>query len=338
MNATLWEAVVTRDATATFIYAVTSTRIFCRPSCPSRRPRPERIRYFDTAAEAEAAGFRACLRCRPRSEDDSHAWVETAIARIDRALDQGEPLPTLEQLEAVVGLSRFHLQRAFKSAVGLTPKAFAEARRAQRLKTALGATKRVDAAGLEAGYGSSRALYEAGRTALGTTPAKFLRDGEDVRFTSVDSRLGPIFVARSGAGIRAVELGAEAAATLRTRWPKARRDDTDEELRGWVRRIVAALEEDAPVADLPLDIRATAFQWKVWRLLQATRPGETFTYEALAARLGLKAGARAVARACASNPVALVVPCHRVVRKDGGLGGYRWGLSRKAALLDKERR
>lgn len=332
-----WSAVLGRVPSAAFVYAVTSTGIYCRPDCPSRRPRRANVRFFARGSEAEAAGFRACLRCAPAQAPARVRLVERVVAAIDQALEDGERLPTLGVLAARLGMSPFHLQRSFRAAVGLSPKAFADARRAGRLRRALKAGRRVDEAGLEAGYGSSRSLYEAGRRALGEAPGRFRDEGGEVRFTSVDSALGPLFLARGSRGIRSVELGAGGEAAILARWPGALRDDADAQLRAWMARIVRGLDASTPSTDLPLEVKATAFQWRVWRALQQSRAGETFTYASLAEQLGMRSGARAVARACASNPVALVVPCHRVVRKDGDLGGYRWGVERKAQLLARER-
>jgi AraC family transcriptional regulator of adaptative response/methylated-DNA-[protein]-cysteine methyltransferase len=338
-----WAAVLARDPRfdGRFVYAVASTGVFCRPVCPSRRPRRRNVSFFATAEAAEAAGFRACRRCRPVAGDPSPAVraVERARAFLDA---HPEERVTLERLARVAHLSPAHLQRTFKRLLGVSPREYAAARRAERLREGLRGGKSVSRASFDAGYGSSSRVYEQGATRLGMTPAAYRRGGKGmrVRFSVVASPLGRLLVAGTERGVCAVTLGeddAELEAALRREFPQAELRRADAGLQGWTERVVAHLANAAEPLDLPLDVRATAFQLRVWSALREIPPGSTASYREVAARIGAPAAARAVARACASNPVALVIPCHRVVREDGGLGGYRWGMERKRRLLEAER-
>ena len=326
------------------MYGVTSTRIFCRPSCPSRRPRRDRVRYFATPAEAEAQGFRACKRCRPTVGMTAPA-IEQAVRRALEFLDrQGEKRVLLTELAGVVGLSPFHLQRSFRRLVGLSPREYLVARRADRLRSELRGPGTVSRALYEAGFGSSSRVYEGAPRLLGMTPGAYRKGGEgmEIRYTIVDSPYGRLLVGATDRGVCSVILGdreATLARELATQFPNATRTRVDEG-DGWLARLVRHVAEQvkrpAATGSIPLDLHGTAFQYRVWEALLAIPAGETRTYTQLARQVGKPSAVRAVAGACAANRVAVVVPCHRVIRSDGSLGGYRWGLSRKAALLRQE--
>ncbi len=335
-----WSAVLARDRSrdGTFVYAVRTTGVFCRPSCPSRRPRRENVSFFRTAALAEQAGYRACARCGGASREDA---ASEAVGRAVAFLESraGEQVP-LQELARRVGMSPFHLQRTFRRVLGVSPRAFQDARRLALFKSRVRQGDPVGLATYEAGYGSSRGLYESARAGLGMTPATYRRggQGERIRFTTVASELGRLLVAAAGRGVCAVALGADDAALerdLRAEFPRAEVARDDAGVRPSVRAVVRRLE-GAPSA-LRVDLRGTAFQLRVWEALRAIPYGETRSYGEVAAVIGEPGASRAVAQACGANRVALLVPCHRVVRGDGGLGGYRWGLARKRQLLDQER-
>lgn len=343
-NAARWTAVLARDAQADghFVFAVTTTGIYCRPSCPARRPLRPNARFFDTPEAAEQSGFRACRRCRPRDAGADRASVALLRAAC-RLLDQERAEPwRLAGLAEAVGASPRRLLRAFKDGLGVTPRQYAQARRLAAFKGKLRKGETVTGALYDVGFGSSSRLYEDVQGRLGMTPAAYRRGGAglSIAYTLASSALGRILVAATARGVAAVLLGDSPTAlesSLRAEYPKAeiRRDDAS--LARWVGAVLDQLAGRAPHADLPLDVQATAFQHRVWQELRAIPRGETRSYSEVARRLGLPRGARAVARACASNRVALLVPCHRVVEAGGGLGGYRWGTARKRALLDKER-
>jgi AraC family transcriptional regulator of adaptative response/methylated-DNA-[protein]-cysteine methyltransferase len=341
---TFWQAVQARDASADglFIYAVRSTGIYCRPTCPSRRPNRDQVMFFPLPEAAEQAGFRACRRCQPRSATPHDPQVEL-IGRACRYIaEHVECTPTLEQVGQAVGLSPHHLQRTFKRMMGITPRQYAEACRVERLKTRLRHGDTVTTALYEAGYGSSSRLYERAPARLGMTPATYRRGGQGARigYTIAATRLGRLLVAATESGICFVSLGdddAALAAALAGEYPAAEiARAPGKELSEWVDAILSYLDGEEPHLDLPLDIQATAFQWRVYEALRAIPYGSTRSYRAVAEALGQPTAARAVARACATNPVALVVPCHRVIGEDGGMRGYRWGVERKQALLDQE--
>lgn len=340
-----WQSVLDRNSgqDGAFVFAVRSTGIYCRPSCPARRPRRAQVRFFGHPDEAEGAGFRACLRCHPSSpaNDPRPAWVGRICRLIEQHLDDAEP-PTLDRLSTAAGVGPHHLQRTFKRLVGLSPREWAEARRLERLKTHLKDGRGVTEAGFEAGYGSMGRLYERASGPLGMPPGTYRRGGAGVslRYTLADSPLGRLLVAATTRGVSAVYLGdtdRTLEASLRAEYPAAERRRDDRGLVSEVRAIVDHLEGRRPRLDLPIDVQATAFQWKVWQALRAIPRGETRSYGEIAAALGQPTGARAVARACATNPVAIVVPCHRVVAGDGRLSGYRWGVEKKLALLEREK-
>jgi AraC family transcriptional regulator of adaptative response/methylated-DNA-[protein]-cysteine methyltransferase len=338
-----WQAVLDHDGRydGTFVYAVPSTGVYCRPSCPSRRPRREGVRFFAVPTEAAQAHFRPCKRCRPGDDSPSPdlALVQKACRLIEQ---QEEGTVSLTALGTEVGLSPHHLQRTFKRVMGITPRQYAEAYRVSRLKDRLRAGDAVTGALYEVGYGSSSRLYEQAPAHLGMTPGEYRRGGlgMHIAYTIVGSPLGRLMVAATDRGICAVSLGDDDAAleaALTGEYPAAEIRRDAKGLGTWVAAIVRHLEGSEPHLDLPLDLQGTAFQWRVRELLRAIPYGSTLSYSDLARELGQPGAARAVARVCATNPVALVLPCHRVVRQDGDLGGYRWGVERKRALLAHER-
>lgn len=344
-----WAAVRERDVRwdGRLCYGVTSTGIYCRPSCPSRRPRRDRTRFFESPGQAEAAGFRACRRCRPGVFQPSPA--EQAVTRARQYLDAhaGETVP-LGRLAKETGMSPWHLQRTFRRLVGLSPREYAASRRTEAFKQRLREEPSVTRATYEAGFGSSSRVYEQLPTLLGMTPGAYRRGGAGmaVRYAVVASPYGRLLVAVTDRGVAAVTLGESDVALergLRVQFPRAEISRVDEGADEWlgqlVRRVSARVARpNAPLdGALPLDLQGTAFQWRVWRALLAIPVGETRTYRQLARAVGRPKAVRAVASACAANRAAVVVPCHRVVRTDGSLGGYRWGLPRKAKLLEVEK-
>ena len=335
-------AVASRDAHSdgAFVYGVRSTGIYCRPSCPSRRPDAKHVLLFALPEDAERAGFRPCLRCRPRQQR-RNAQAEM-IQRVCREIETSQEGSGLRRLAAVAGLSAAHLQRTFRKATGITPRQYADAIRAARLKSKLRKETDVTTALYEAGYGSASRVYEQSNAQLGMTPGTYRRGGRGmtISYTIADSALGRVLVAATNRGISAVSLGEDDArliAALHAEYPHAEIRRGSGEHSEWVRAIVRHLAGLSPRLDLPTDVMATAFQRRVWEALRTIPFGATRTYSEMARALGRPKATRAVARACATNPAAIVVPCHRVVRKDGSLGGYRWGLKRKEQLLRQER-
>ena len=340
----LWRAAVERDARydGFFVFAVRTTGVYCRPSCPARRPKRKNAVFFDRPEAAECAGFRPCKRCQPQDPAAPDPRVVLARRACDLIEANIEDPPTLAALGSSLYVSPHHLQRTFKHLVGVTPHQYAEARRTARLKVRLKEGEPVTCALYEAGYGSSSRLYEGVSKRLGMTPATYRKGGRGMRigYTIVDCPLGLLLIGATRKGVCAVYLGdseEKLELELRNEYPAAeiRRDDSD--FGPQVDALLQSLDGTWPHPDLPLDVRATAFQRRVWEELVAIPRGETRTYGEIARRLDQPTAARAVARACATNPVSVVVPCHRVVREDGGLGGYRWGLERKKALLEGER-
>jgi AraC family transcriptional regulator, regulatory protein of adaptative response / methylated-DNA-[protein]-cysteine methyltransferase len=342
-----WQAVLTRDGLAAgrFVYAVASTGVYCRPGCPSRRPRRDNVQFFSLPEQAAQAGYRACKRCHPERQaasDPELARVREVCTFIQERLEEGfDGPPTLEEIAARVGQSPHHLQRRFKRLMGVSPAQYADALRLGRLKGRLKAGDEVTGALYEAGYGASSRLYERAPAELGMTPASYARGGKgaSIAFSTAASPLGRLLVAATARGIAFLALGDDDAgleSRLHDEFPEAevRRDDAV--LGSWLGQVLRHLEGELPHLALPLDVRATAFQRRVWAELVKIPAGATASYGEIAGRLGQPKAQRAVARACASNPVAVVVPCHRVVREDGGLGGYRWGLERKRHLLEAE--
>jgi len=336
-----WQQILSRDARqdGCFVFAVRTTGVYCRPSCPSRRPRRDSVEFFGSPQAAERAGYRACLRCKPTQVSEQAQYV----IRARQLLDNSEGVLTLNELSKRVGVSAFHLQRLFKRATGLSPREYQAARRTQQVKSRLRTGADVTTSLYEAGYGSPSRLYEVADQQLGMTPATYGKggSGERIAFTIADSALGKMLVAATQRGICAVAFGEEAKLLerdLRQEFYAAdiRRDDA--ELSEFVSSILSALSAQKTLLDLPLDIRATAFQQKVWSALRQIPTGETRSYSEIASNVGDPSATRAVARACASNPVAVVIPCHRVVRESGDLAGYRWGVERKEELLRRERK
>jgi AraC family transcriptional regulator of adaptative response/methylated-DNA-[protein]-cysteine methyltransferase len=339
-----WRAVLGRDRAldGDFVYAVSSTGIYCRPSCPSRRPKPENVMFYDLAEAAEQAGYRACRRCNPRDADAADPAV-ARIRRVCRYIEESETPPTLAALGAHVEQSPYHLQRTFKRVMGITPRQYADAIRLRRVKSLLKAGDDVAGALYEAGYGSSSRLYERAPSQLGMTPATYRKGGAGARMAYAlrDCSLGRILVAATERGISFLAFGDRDSVLIRElkeEFPAAEIAPDGGSLGPWLEAILAFLDGagNGVSADLPLDVRATAFQWRVWQELRAIPRGQTRTYREIAGSLGQPKAARAVGRACATNPVSLLVPCHRAVRTDGGMGGYRWGLGRKEALLRAE--
>jgi AraC family transcriptional regulator of adaptative response/methylated-DNA-[protein]-cysteine methyltransferase len=340
-----WQAVLSRDATrdGAFVYAVRSTGVFCRPSCPSRRPKRANVAFFDLPEAAAASGFRPCRRCRPEAAQSLDPALK-AVRQACRLIEcQEEGVPTLAALGRAVGLSPWHLQRLFKRHLGISPRDYADARRLGRTRRALKDEANVGHAVYAAGYGSSSRLYERAAAQLGMTPATYRKGGAGavIGYATGDSPFGRLLVAATATGVCFVALGdddPELAETLEAEFPAAELAPDRARLKPWLDATLRYLAGREPSLDLPLDVRATAFQWRVWQALRAIPAGQTRSYGAIAKQLGEPGAARAVGRACATNPVAIAIPCHRAVREDGALGGYRWGLARKDALLATERR
>jgi AraC family transcriptional regulator, regulatory protein of adaptative response / methylated-DNA-[protein]-cysteine methyltransferase len=341
-DASRWDAVRSRDRTADgiFFYSVSSTGVYCRPSCPARRARRENVAFHASAKLAESAGFRACKRCHPNDAEwqGRHA---RAVSAACRHIEMAEREPSLESLAHRAGMSRFHFHRVFKQLTGVTPKAYAAARRATRLRTGLSDQRSVTQAVYEAGYGAIGRFYESSSAVLGMTPSAF-RDagsGAEIRFAVAACSLGHVIVAATSRGICAIRLGDDPTSLvneLQSQFRKAISINGDEHFEAVVAAIVGLIERPGLTVQLPLDVRGTSFQRRVWEALQNIPSGETTSYGELAVKLGAPGGSRAVARACATNPIAVVIPCHRVVRRDGALAGYRWGAERKRELLQRE--
>ena len=337
-----WEAVCRRDAgyDGVFVYAVNSTGIYCRPTCPARRPRRGHVQFFGSPDEAERAGYRACRRCQPEKKTPDEPNL-SLVQRICHYLaEPRDQLPTLDALAREFNLSPYHLQRTFKRIVGVTPRQYAEAQRLERFKAGLKEGESVTDALYGAGYASNSSAYTQAAQQFGMSPTAYKRGGAtDITYAVAESPLGWLLVAGTAKGLCAVRLGNSPAALeaeLASEFPAATLARDDAGVGAPLTALMGYLCGAAPHLDLPLDVRATAFQQQVWRALQAIPAGSTRSYSQVAATIGRPTAARAVARACASNPVALVIPCHRVIREDGGLGGYRWGLERKERLLAQE--
>lgn len=338
-----WAAVQSRDAAAdgVFYYSVRTTGVYCRPSCGARPALRANVAFHTSCAQAESAGFRACLRCKPDQPPLAERQAR-AVAAACRIIDALDDAPDLDAVAQAVGMSRFHFQRVFKAHAGVTPKAYAAARRAVRVRDTLAGSASVTDALYAAGFNSSSRFYAGSEAMLGMAPARFKAGGagEDIRFAVGACSLGAILVAATERGICAVLMGDDPELLVRDvqdRFPKARLIGADAGFERTVAQVVGLVEAPRIGLDLPLDVRGTAFQQRVWAALRAIPAGETVSYTELAQRIGSPAAVRAVAGACAANPVAVAIPCHRVVRNDGNLSGYRWGIERKAALLEREK-
>jgi AraC family transcriptional regulator, regulatory protein of adaptative response / methylated-DNA-[protein]-cysteine methyltransferase len=335
-----WQAVVERETAmdGAVYYGVVSTGVYCRPSCASRKPRRENVLFFRRREDAETGGFRPCRRCRP-DEAPGNPRLDLVLA-VCRFLEGHADAPvSLAALGRELGYSPFHIQRSFKAMLGVSPRAWADERRLERFKEQVRGGASVTNALYDAGYGSSSRLYTGSSAQLGMTPAAYRKGGAglEIRFTMVESAAGTVLVAATGKGVCAIRFkGSETA--LRGEFPGATVTRDDAALAPYAGVLKAAIEGAADANSLPLDIRATAFQRRVWEALRAIPRGETRSYAEIAQAVGNPRAVRAVARACATNPVAIAIPCHRVVRKGGDLGGYRWGIARKRALLKAERR
>ncbi|KQQ87334.1 bifunctional DNA-binding transcriptional regulator/O6-methylguanine-DNA methyltransferase Ada [Massilia sp. Leaf139] len=342
-DAARWAAVQQRDAAAdgVFYYSVRTTGVYCRPSCAARPALRANVAFHASCAEAEGAGFRPCLRCKPDQPPLAERQAQ-AVAAACRLLDACEDAPDLEAVAGAVGMSRFHFQRVFKLHAGVTPKAYAAARRAARVRDALATSGSVTDALYSAGFNSSSRFYADSAAMLGMAPSRFKAGGagEQIRFAVGACSLGAILVAATERGICAVLMGDDPELLVRDlqdRFPQAALIGADAGFERTVAQVVGLVEAPRIGLDLPLDVRGTAFQQRVWAALRAIPAGETVSYTELAGRIGSPAAVRAVAGACAANPVAVAIPCHRVVRNDGGLSGYRWGIERKAALIAREK-
>ncbi|MFA5120227.1 methylated-DNA--[protein]-cysteine S-methyltransferase [Zavarzinia sp.] len=340
-----WNRLVAGGEGPDFIYGVTTTGVACRPGCASRRPRRENVRFFSTLAEAEAAGFRPCKRCRPdqslgAAAGRAAAAVEKACALIRDTLAAGEAAPTLGALAEAVHLSPFHFQRLFKRLTGLSPRDYAAGCKQGRLVAALARGDDVAGALYEAGFGAASHAYRAVKEATGTTPARLKAGGFDLAFGIVDTLLGRTLVAATEQGVAALFMGDEdepLIADLARRFPRARIRRDEAALAPVLEAVKTRAASPSSGGELPLDLRGTAFEISVWQALRAIPPGQTRTYGALAAAIGKPGAARAVGRACGANPVSILVPCHRALGADGALTGYRWGTQRKRRLLEIER-
>ncbi|MRX08621.1 bifunctional DNA-binding transcriptional regulator/O6-methylguanine-DNA methyltransferase Ada [Pseudoduganella sp. FT25W] len=341
-DAARWNAVQQRDAGAdgAFWYSVSSTGVYCRPSCAARPALRKNVAFHDSREAAERAGFRPCLRCKP--DQPPLAERQAAIvAQACRLIDEAEEAPDLDQLAAAVGVSRFYFHRMFKAVTGITPKAYANAARARRVQAGLAGQASVTEAMYAAGFNSSGRFYAQSPAVLGMKPSTFRAggSGEQIRFAIAECSLGPILVASTAQGICAILIDDDPdflVRDLQDRFPKAELIGAEPEYEQVVSRVVGMVEQPSAGLDLPLDVRGTAFQQRVWQVLRAIPPGRRVSYAELAELAGVPRGARAVASACAANAIAVAIPCHRVVRNDGSISGYRWGVDRKAELLNRE--
>lgn len=341
-DAARWTALRSRDARAdgSFFYSVKTTGVYCRPSCAARPARRENIAFHDTTAAAERAGFRPCKRCKPDQAPLAERQA-AQVAALCRLIEASEQVPTLDELASHAGMSTFHTHRVFKAVTGVTPRAYAAAHRAGRIRGELAAKPTVTEAIYSAGFNSSARFYEASNALLGMTPTKFRAGGDalEIRFAVADCTLGALLVGATARGVCAILLGDDPEALiadLERRFPRARLVGADAGFERLIAQVIGLVEQPELGAELPLDIRGTAFQQRVWKALRRIPAGKTVSYRELARRIGAPKSARAVAQACAANALAVAIPCHRVVRTGGDLSGYRWGVERKRALLDRE--
>jgi len=338
-----WQRVLARDAGADgqFVYSVKTTGVYCRPSCGARTPRPEHVAFHASTAAAEQAGFRPCKRCQPDRAPLAERQA-ALVAELCRLIDQAETPPSLQKLAEHAGLSPYHLHRLFKAQTGLTPRAYAAARRGERLRDGLASGATVTEAVFAAGFNGSARFYDQADALLGMPPRRFKAGGERerIRFAIGQSSLGAILVAATENGLCAILLDDNPEFLIRdlqARFPRAELLGGEPDFDAWVAQVVGFVESPGIGLKLPIDVRGTAFQRRVWQALQAIPPGRTATYSEVAASIGQPAAVRAVAGACAANALAVAIPCHRVVRTDGSLSGYRWGIARKRALLEREK-
>jgi len=337
-----WAAVAARDpkADGKFFYSVRTTGVYCRPSCASRQAKRENVAFHASIAAAERAGFRPCKRCKPDQAPLATQHAAT-IAKICRRIEGAEKIPNLAVLAREANLSPYHFHRVFKSITGLTPRAYAAAHRTERVRRELGRSRTVTEAIFDAGFNSGGRFYATSDAVLGMTPTDYRAGGTraEIRFAVGECSLGSILVAQSAKGVCAILLGDDPdllARDLQDRFPRANLIGADADFEKLVAKIVGFVEAPALGLDLPLDVRGTAFQQRVWQALRKIPAGSTVSYSTIAQRIGAPKSVRAVAQACAANSIALAIPCHRVVRHDGGLSGYRWGVERKRALLERE--
>lgn len=342
LNDPRWAAIVAHDATAddTFYYSVRTTGVYCRPSCGARSPRPENVAFHDTAADAERAGYRPCQRCKP-GEPPREQQQAAMVAELCRLIEGAEGTPALDALAQRAGLSVSHLHRVFKRVTGVTPRAYAAAHRARRMRDALERSGTVTDAIYDSGYGSNGRFYADANHVLGMTPTSYRAGGANtrIRFAIGECSLGAILVAASERGICAILLGDEPEQLVRDledRFSRAELVGGEANFEQTVAKVVGFVEAPGIGFDLPLDVRGTAFQQRVWQALRQIPAGETVSYAKVAQRIGAPKAVRAVAQACAANPLAVAIPCHRIVRNDGDVAGYRWGVERKRALLARE--
>jgi AraC family transcriptional regulator of adaptative response/methylated-DNA-[protein]-cysteine methyltransferase len=340
LDDTRWAAVVARDQEADFFYSVRTTGVYCRPACAARLARRENVAFHATPAEAEAAGFRPCKRCKPTEAPLAERYAET-VAAACRAIEAAETPPRLDDLATAAGLSPHHFHRVFKAVAGVTPGAYAKAHRAARVRQELGRAGTVTEAIYDAGFNSGGRFYETSTQVLGMTPTRFRKGGEatTIRFAVGQCSLGAILAAATDKGVCAILMGDDPETLVRDlqdRFPRAELVGDDPAFEATMARVVGLVEQPRAGLDLPLDVRGTAFQQRVWQALTEIQAGRTASYAEIAERIGQPRAVRAVAQACAANALAVAIPCHRVVRNDGALSGYRWGVERKRALLDRE--
>lgn len=341
INDSRWAAILARESNSHFIYAVKTTGIYCIPNCPSRRPKRENVLFFASSEEASQAGFRACQRCKP---DDQPVDIrqQQLITELCRFIVAADHAPSLAELSEHAGLSSYHLHRLFKRFTGVTPKDYARANRIDRVRTNLAQGKSVTSAVYDAGYNSNSQFYAEADQSLGMKPKQYRAGGKDteIYFALGECSLGSVLVAQSKRGICAISLGDDPEVLLdelQEQFSTATLLGGDKKYEKMVAQVIGFIEHPRIHFDLPLDIRGTLFQQKVWQALQHISPGETLSYSELAARIGTPKASRAVARACASNVLAVAIPCHRIVRSNGDISGYRWGIERKRQLLEREK-
>ena len=341
-NDSRWAALTSRDSSADgkFYYSVKTTGVYCRPSCAARPARPENVQFHLTCEDAEKAGFRPCKRCKPNEAGLAEESAKK-IAKVCRMIEKSEDVPSLKELAGCVGMSTYHFHRTFKSFTGLTPTEYAAAHRSKRVRASLKRNNTVTDAIYDAGFNSSGRFYETSNQVLGMTPSKFREGGTDIDifFAIGECSLGSILVAQSKKGVCSILIGDDPQLLvhdLQDRFPKANLIGDESHYQELIAKVVGLIEKPGVGLGLPLDIRGTAFQQRVWKALQQIPPGSTASYSEIAAKIGMPKAVRAVAQACGANALAVAIPCHRVIRSDGSLSGYRWGVERKRVLLEKE--